>query len=137
MADIEPNKAVVRNFLKYLGAGDAKGMSSVITDDIEAICTGTSILSTTRNRAAVLEAAAMLAHAIPHGLKFEILNLTAEDDRVSCEVKGHATLATGSPYNNEYHFLFFLREGKICRIKEYLDTRLVDEVFKPLQATAS
>jgi ketosteroid isomerase-like protein len=26
--------------------------------------------------------------------------------------------------NNFYHFLLFIRDGKVCRLKEYLDTKM-------------
>lgn len=137
MVGIEANKVVVREFTKSLSDGKVQALSSILSDDVEATCTGTCIMSARRNKAALLEAGAMLAQTFPNGLNLEILSLTAEDDRVSCEMRSSARLASGVPYNNEYHFLFFLRGGQICRIKEYLDTRLVDEVFKPLLTAAS
>ena len=63
------------------------------------------------------------------GISFEFLNLTAEDDRVAVEAKGRSTEVSGKEYNNEYHFLIFFRDGKVCRMKEYLDTKLAEEVL--------
>ena len=65
------------------------------------------------------------------GIEFKILNLTAEDDRVACEAQGFSTMINGKAYNNEYHFLFSFRDGKVCQVKEYLDTKLADEVLGP------
>jgi len=33
------------------------------------------------------------------------------------------TLAGGKPYDNDYCFVFELREGRIARMREYMDTR--------------
>jgi ketosteroid isomerase-like protein len=56
--------------------------------------------------------------------KFEwaVLATTAEGDRVAVEAESHANLKGGKVYNNKYHFLFELRDGKITKCKEYNDT---------------
>jgi uncharacterized protein len=133
MAD---NKQVMRDFLKALGSGDAAAMEKLLTDDVKAVCTGTCVMSGTRSRAEILGALAMLSSVTQKGIEFKILNLTAEADRVSCEFEGCSTLANGTPYNNQYHFLVFLRDGRICLIKEYMDTKLVEERFRPLMGAA-
>jgi uncharacterized protein len=130
------NKSVVKEFLLGLGAGDVEKVRSVIAEDISAVCTGTCVMSTTRNHAEVLAAIGMLKQATKNGIEVRILNLTAEEDRVSAEWEGRATLANGKPYNNQYHFLCFVRNGRIYRINEYLDTKLVQEVFGPMMAQA-
>ena len=131
------NKALVKAFLEALGAGDAERLKTLITKDISAIATGTSVLSTTRHYDDVLGAAQMLKSATKQGIEFRVLNLTAEADRVAAEVEGYSTLVNGVPYNNQYHMLFFIRDGKICRMKEYCDTKLVDAALGPLTAAAT
>jgi uncharacterized protein len=130
------NKSIVKEFLLGLGAGDVEKVRSVIAEDISAVCTGTCVMSSTRNFADVLGAVGMLKQATKNGIDVRILNLTAEDDRVSAEWEGRATLANGTPYNNQYHFLCFVRNGKIYRINEYMDTKLVQECFGPMMAAA-
>lgn len=136
MNTLESNKAVVRAFLRALGAGDVAGLRAVISEDIVAVCTGTSLLSTTRKHADVCAAAGMLGAVTQSGIDFRILALTAEADRVSCEAEGRSTLRNGTPYNNQYHFLFTLRDGKVVSMKEYLDTKLVDAALGPLVQAA-
>lgn len=133
---MQDNKSVVREFLSALGAGDAERLKSVITEDIAAICTGTSVLSGTRHHAEILATTAGLKQVTQNGIDFKILNLTAEDDRVACEAEGRSILVTGTPYNNQYHFLFTLRDGKVCGLKEYIDTKLADAVLGPLMTAA-
>ncbi len=60
--------------------------------------------------------------------------MTAEEDRVSAEAKGHSTLVDGTRYDNDDQFLFTIRDGKILQIREYFCTKLVDEAFGPLLA---
>ena len=56
------------------------------------------------------------------GIQFTVHSLTAEDDRVAAEVESYAPLVNGKVYNNHYHMLFVIRDGKIAIVKEYADT---------------
>ncbi|MET0986346.1 MAG: nuclear transport factor 2 family protein [Steroidobacteraceae bacterium] len=130
------NKALVKSFLEALGAGDAERLKALITKDITAVATGSSVLSMTRNYDDIVGTAQMLKAATKNGIEFRFLNLTAEADRVAVEVEGYSTLVNGVPYNNQYHMLFFIRDGKICKMKEYFDTKLADAALGPLMAAA-
>jgi len=55
--------------------------------------------------------------------------MTAEDDRVAVEVSGESIHASGKPYNNKYHFLLIIRDGKIIQLKEYMDTQLAAKIL--------
>jgi ketosteroid isomerase-like protein len=59
-------------------------------------------------------------------MEIYIISFTAEEDRVACEAESSTTLFNGQPYANQYYFLFHLREGKIYKLKEYLDTKYTD-----------
>ena len=49
-------------------------------------------------------------------------------DRLACQVEGYATTTAGQPYQNHYMFLLQFSDGKITRIAEYMDTRLVEQM---------
>jgi ketosteroid isomerase-like protein len=69
-------------------------------------------------------------------LDLEILSITAEDDRVSLE--GRSRVYFGKInflYENEYHFMFQLRDDHICSVREYLDTEYMAKIM-PILATA-
>ncbi len=53
----------------------------------------------------------------------------ADGDHVVVLAKGHADTTTGKVYANDYCFVFRLAEGKIVSVREYLDTKLADEVL--------
>jgi ketosteroid isomerase-like protein len=60
-----------------------------------------------------------------HGhMQFDILGLTAEDDRVAIEATstGIADPQSGKRYNNFYHILMRIQDGKVLLYKEYQDT---------------
>lgn len=54
-------------------------------------------------------------------LRFKILSMISEGNRVSMEVESDGTLA-GARYSNRYHNLVTVRDGKVAELKEYFDT---------------
>jgi len=54
-----------------------------------------------------------------------VTSTLTEGDRVSAEVVSHGVLANGRVYDNEYHMLITLRDGRIAAVKEYYDTQHV------------
>ena len=126
------NKAVVQQFVHALGRGDVETLKTVMATDIQAVATGTSVFSTTRGYDDIVGAAGMLGLFTQNGIEMKIVSMTAEEDRVSCEVEGYSTLKNDAPYNNQYHFLFTLRDSKIVGLREYMCTKLVDSVLVPV-----
>jgi uncharacterized protein len=59
----------------------------------------------------------------------KIITMTAEDDRVAVESEFAGTLPDGRVYRNVYHYLMWFRDGKVIRLKEYLDTQSAAEFF--------
>jgi uncharacterized protein len=55
--------------------------------------------------------------------------ITAEDDRVAVEASIVGTLPDGRVYTNVYHYLMWFKDGKVLRVKEYLDTQSAAEFF--------
>jgi uncharacterized protein len=131
---MESNKEVARQWLEAVGNGDEATFRSVSTDDCVHQVMGTSVLSGERNLDEVAELAMALHRATKDGLRFEFLSFTAEDDRVAVEFEGFSDLQTGGTYNNVYHLLFHFRDGKVCRVREYADTKIVDEAVGPILA---
>jgi uncharacterized protein len=134
----QANKDIAVKFLNALGGGDAATVGALITEDVEAITPGTGAICGTRNHAVMMA----IAEAFPkimkdNGITFKVLNLTAEGDRVACEAEGYSTMLNGKSYNNTYHFLIFIRDGRIYKIKEYLDVKLADEVLGPYLAAGA
>jgi ketosteroid isomerase-like protein len=63
------------------------------------------------------------------GFKMTILDMISQDDKVAAEVHGYGKLTDGAIYDNFYHFLFEISDGRIARVREYLDTKHVDQVY--------
>ncbi len=124
------NKATATRFLQAFGAGDAAALKTLVTADIKVVTKGSADISMTHDYDTIMRLCAAFPQITSSGgIRFEFLNLTAEDDRVAVEAKGFSTEITGKQYNNEYHFLIFFRDGKVCLMHEYLDTKLADAVL--------
>ncbi|MGE7991111.1 nuclear transport factor 2 family protein [Pseudomonas sp. NPDC089554] len=63
------------------------------------------------------------------GLRMEVVSMVAEGDRVAAELRSHAVTTHGKRYENDYHMLFTLRDGKVVQVKEYTDLMHATEVF--------
>jgi ketosteroid isomerase-like protein len=84
------------------------------------------VISATRTGDAVSALFHGLSKVLKTDVQWQFLSFTAEEDRVSCEAESATTLFNGEPYANQYHFLFYFRNGKIYKLKEYLDTKYTD-----------
>jgi ketosteroid isomerase-like protein len=63
------------------------------------------------------------------GLEMTVIGMVAEGDKVAAEIRSHADLTDGRVYENQYHMLFIVRQGKIVEVKEYADTLLIASMF--------
>jgi ketosteroid isomerase-like protein len=59
----------------------------------------------------------------------KVTGVTAEGDKVAVEAESHANMKSGKTYQNKYHFLITIQDGKIQAVKEYLDTAHADDVL--------
>ncbi|WP_433502953.1 nuclear transport factor 2 family protein [Pseudonocardia halophobica] len=72
-----------------------------------------------------------IAPALAGPLKITIIGITAQGERVAVETETTAPTTSGVPYNNQYHFLFVVRDGAIVQVKEYQDTLHASRVIGP------
>jgi uncharacterized protein len=69
------------------------------------------------------------AGEFPNGLRFTITGTTAEGERVALEAESYGSTRAGKLYNNLYHMLVELKDGKIQNVREYLDSGYAREVL--------
>ncbi len=129
MSELESNKAVVLEFFERLSSGDADGVLALYADSFTCWTAGTLPFSGTHPRENIAAMISGVQSVFPDGLKFTVGTLTAEDDRVSAEAESYGKHASGQVYNQRYHFLFVVRDGKIQSMHEYFDTMHADEVL--------
>jgi uncharacterized protein len=122
---IEKNVQVVKDFLAAIGSGDKQRVMALVAEDIEWIVPGKGwpLAGTHRGHAGLADVLKMASEAIemtyPKPPEF-----VAQGDRVL--VIGVATgkiKATNKAFKDEWVFDIHVREGKLTRIQEYIDTQ--------------
>jgi len=129
VSGVEDNKRIVRRLFECLSRGDTKAVLDLYADDATVWTAGNLPFSGRRSKQEVAPLMEGILGAFPEGLRFSIHGMTAEAERVAVEAESHGRHANGKFYNNLYHFLIVVREGKVREFKEYLDTKLAQEVL--------
>ena len=124
----DQNKKITRDFFEALSTGSNKYLD-FYTDDSIIWTAGNNSIGGTRTKKEVVTFAENILSAFPSGITFNITGITAEDERVAVEVSGEAIHASGEKYNNQYHFLLRIKDGKILELKEYMDTQLAAKIL--------
>jgi ketosteroid isomerase-like protein len=125
-ARLQANKNLVRRFFALCESDGFAAAGNLIADDVVWWNAGFGDLTKEAYNALAVGSE---AHVEGGRYRFTIRSLTAEEDRVSAVVDGHAVRKTGAAYNNNYHFLFTIRDGVITAIREYHDTAYAAEVW--------
>jgi ketosteroid isomerase-like protein len=130
------NRAVALKFMQAMGTNNPGLADECVAEDGVAIAKGTTKFAGLRNREQMIGGIELFKRMIPTGLRFNIGDVTAEGDRVVVEAEGDAVTADGTPYRNQYCFVFTFQDGKIKRVHEYFCTKLADEVMWPMAERA-
>ena len=132
---IEQNKTLAAEFFIRLGAGDIAGALDTMTDDATWWISGKPELLSAAGVHSKEQMAGLLRNMVGRlkdGLKMTVKGAIAEGDKVALELESHGELENGRIYNNEYHTLLTIRDGKISEVREYLDTQhVVATWFQP------
>jgi ketosteroid isomerase-like protein len=126
--NIEQNKALAREFFARFSANDIPGVLDMLADDVSWWSAGKPDLvpvTGVRNKERIARVFNGMLAQLKNGLEMAVKGMTAEGDKVAVEVESRGELQNGRVYNNEYHFLMTLRDGKISAVKEYYDTHHV------------
>lgn len=122
---------LVRATWGAFGRADVKAAFADLTDDVTwAIpepsprCPGRS--GANESIFAFLEA---VAKTFPAGLRSETTAAHVAGDTVVVEMTNRGTTAAGRPYENQYCFVFEVKDAKIRAIREYVDTQKAAEVL--------
>jgi ketosteroid isomerase-like protein len=128
---ISENKQVVLDFYDAGARGDMDACFALLADDIEWTNIGTTKFSGTYvgKQALAENLLGPLFGQLKEGISSTIDNLIAEGDIVVAQTRGQAETLSGTPYNNVYCQVIQIKNGKIARVNEYMDTALVDSVL--------
>ena len=124
----DQNKKITKEFFEALSNGSDKYLD-FYTDESIIWTAGDNAMGGSRTKEEVVGFAQNILSAFPTGITFNIKGMTAEDERVAVEINGEAMHASGATYNNQYHFLLRIKDGKILELKEYMDTQLAAKIL--------
>ena len=126
------NKAIARQFFERFTASDIEGALALMTDDATWWIPGTKELAPTAGTYSK-EKIGRLFHrmlaALESGLAMTLKSSIAEGDFVAAEVESSGDLRNGRRYRQQYHILMQFRDGRICAVREYLDTQHAHAVW--------
>lgn len=121
---LEENKAIVRRFLESYSVGCVDETLSQMTEScIFAVMRRSESLPIPRapSKAEFGEILRNLRTMFPNGVRVTVRSMIAEGNKVAVEAESYAEMGNGKIYNNLYHFLVTVRDGKIDYVKEYTD----------------
>ena len=129
MSSIDTNKAFVTAFFDALNRGDVDHVVNAYTDDGAVQTMGNTLISGTFGKQEIAASTSGIFDVFPQGIRFYIDSMVAEGDSVAVEAHSEGEHVSGQRYSNEYHFLFKMRDGKLLRLKEYMDTERVTDIL--------
>jgi len=128
---IEANKELVTHFWQAFSEGKYEEVLGFLAEDATWWVAGTTALSGTYSKPEFAKLLGQITPMAPKGLRVTPKLLTGEGDRVSVEAESYAEFTNGRTYQNIYHFMMVIRDGKFCAVREYLDTEHVTVTFAP------
>jgi membrane protein len=123
------NKQIVSSFFNEMSARHTEQAFALVADDATCWVPGDLPLSGTKTKDQYLAVLAAIQADFPAGLTYEVHGLTAEDDSVAAEVVCTGEHMNGKSYNNQYHFLFVVRDAQIVAVNEYMDTKQLHDLI--------
>jgi hypothetical protein len=126
---VEENKKIAAAFFENLSGGNGAAVMNALADSATWWIAGNFAEAGTKTKQQFAELVGSLAPKIDGPLTIKTTGVTAEGDRVAVEAESHAKMRNGKVYQNKYHFLLEIRDGKIQAVKEYLDTTHAEQVL--------
>jgi uncharacterized protein len=132
--DIEQNKAIACEFYRRFTANDIPGVMATMTHDASFWIAGKATdgaLAGELSKPHIEQVFLGMLKRLKAGLNMRVLGCIAEGDKVALEVVSYGELKDGRVYDQQYHTLMRIRDGKIASIREYLDTHHVQKIWFP------
>lgn len=120
---IEANKRLVLTACKYLGDCDLPALFDLIHEDGSWSIPFRSDrfqFGGFRDKPAFIETLTGFLGGFER-FSFEVINITAEEERVIIEAKSSGLGPGDAEYENNYLMIFFVRDGKLHTVREYFD----------------
>jgi ketosteroid isomerase-like protein len=131
LMSIEKNIQAVKDFFATIGSGDREALLALVAEDIEWIIPGEDwpLAGTHRGHAGLVNLLETASKSIETST--EPREFVAQGDQVL--VVGYARgwiKATNKTFEDDWVFAITVRDGKLTRIREYIDTQALARAAK-------
>jgi ketosteroid isomerase-like protein len=122
------NKRIIEQAFAGLARADATAFLDAMADEITWIIMGQSRVSGRYEGKAAIQNKLVptLFSNFATDYRNNAEEIIADRDRVVVLARGEVKTVRGEDYNNEYCFVFRMRDGKIVEVREYYDTALAE-----------
>jgi ketosteroid isomerase-like protein len=122
----------VREIFRGLEHGDGDAFFAHVADDVDWTVMGTHPLAGNYHSKASFIAGtfAKLGQVLPEGAQLHVDHLIVKDDQAVVELHSLATASNGMRFDNRYCWIVFFENGRIVRVRAYLDSAMVGELFR-------
>ena len=125
------NKELVATFFELFSKGEIDDAFSMVSDTAVWWVPGDLPFSGTKSKTEYLQVVGAIQQGFPNGLQLNATSMVAEGDKVAVEVESYGEHANGRTYQNKYHFLITIENGRIIHVKEYMDTLHLYQLIQP------
>ena len=125
------NKDIVTEFFRQVTNGNMHKAFELVDDHVSWWIPGTLPFSGTKTKEQYFQVVSAIQKGFPEGFSIVVISLIAEGNKVAAEAKSSGRHVNGKDYNNKYHFLFEIENGKIISVKEYMDTLHLYQLIQP------
>jgi ketosteroid isomerase-like protein len=129
METLETNKGLVRRYMNAITEGDDAAMLACLHEDAVIHVMGSHLFAGSIEKRTLIDTLDSVKEMFPDGIEMRIHNMVAEGCQVAVEAESHALHSSGKIYNNKYHYMVRILDGKIIEIREYADTEHVTDVL--------
>ena len=112
------NIATVMSYYDCVQHSDSGGMAEFLAPELNYRVYSNSPYAGRYNRQQFIDVLPGFFGRQAGPLRFDIQEITAEEDRVCVFTRGTMPLRDGGKQDNMYHYLFRLRDSKIVEVKE-------------------
>jgi ketosteroid isomerase-like protein len=121
----EESRSLLHDFYGALRRGDREHLLEILAEDVEWRMPESVDNNIVTGRAAVMQelSGETVKRLFQKGtFELHVHRIFADGDTVIAQTSTNAITKSGKPYVNEYAWVYTCRDGKVCYIREYLDT---------------
>ena len=132
---LEANKQAIREYFDAINAADCDAILAMTTEDFrfKTMARSPEWMLYEWNREEFAAVPPTMSKLMKSPIQLAIVGMIAEGDEVAVEAETDSEMLNGRRYNNAYHFVFKLRDGKLREVLEYSCSHLAQTCFGAIE----